>query len=139
ESGDTLVITTLDRLGRSTQNMLVFAEALRGRGAGLRVLHLGGGDVDTATPMGSMVFTVMAALAQMDLEIKRQRIADSVASRRAAGKELGVRRQACTDTKIRNAPRLMKYRQAATQVAQDHRMSTATLYRRVRELPTVTA
>ena len=66
EEGDTLVITTLDRLGRSTQNMLAFAEALRGRGAGLRVLNLGGGDVDTATPMGSMVFTVMAALARRD-------------------------------------------------------------------------
>jgi DNA invertase Pin-like site-specific DNA recombinase len=35
--GDTLVITTLDRLGRSTQNMLAFADALRRRGAGLRV------------------------------------------------------------------------------------------------------
>ena len=37
----TLVITTLDRLGRSTQNMLDFAKELRGRGAGLRVLNLG--------------------------------------------------------------------------------------------------
>ena len=46
EDGDTLVITTLDRLGRSTQNMLAFAEELRGRGAGLRVLNLGGGDTD---------------------------------------------------------------------------------------------
>jgi hypothetical protein len=45
--GDTLVITTLDRLGRSTQNMLAFAEELRGRGAGLRVLNLGG---VTSTP-----------------------------------------------------------------------------------------
>ena len=60
-AGDTLVITTLDRLGRSTQNMLVFADELRGRGAGLRVLNLGGGDVDTSTPMGSMLFTIMAA------------------------------------------------------------------------------
>lgn len=60
--GDTLVITTLDRLGRSTQNMLAFADELRAKGAGLRVLNLGGGDVDTATPMGSMLFTVMAAL-----------------------------------------------------------------------------
>ena len=34
EEGDTLVITTLDRLGRSTQNMLAFAEALRGKGPG---------------------------------------------------------------------------------------------------------
>ena len=47
----------LDRLGRSTQNML--AEELRGRGAGLRVLNLGG---DTATPMGSTLFTIIAAL-----------------------------------------------------------------------------
>ena len=61
EDDDTLVIATLDRLGRSTQNMLAFAEALRGRGAGLRVLNSGGGDVDTSTPMGSMVFTVMVS------------------------------------------------------------------------------
>ena len=68
EDGDTLVITTLDRLGRSTQNMLDFAKELRGRSAGLRVLNLGGGDVDTATPMGSMLFTIMAALGQMEHE-----------------------------------------------------------------------
>ncbi|WP_255570669.1 recombinase family protein [Cryobacterium cheniae] len=66
EDGDTLVITTLDRLGRSTQNMLDFAKELRGRGAGLRVLNLGGGDVDTATPMGPMLFTIMAALGARD-------------------------------------------------------------------------
>jgi DNA invertase Pin-like site-specific DNA recombinase len=89
EAGDTLVVTTLDRLGRSTQNMLSFADELRGRQAALRVLNLGGGDVDTATTMGSMVFTVMAALAQMELEIKRERITDSVTKRRAAGKDLG--------------------------------------------------
>lgn len=51
--------------------MLAFAEELRGRGAGLRVLNLGGGDVDTATPMGSMLFTIMAELGQMEYEIKR--------------------------------------------------------------------
>src|SRR5699024_2339612 len=62
QSRDTLVIATLDRLGRSTQSMLTFAQQLRERGAGLRVLNLGGGDVDTSTPMGWMVFTVMAAL-----------------------------------------------------------------------------
>lgn len=95
EEGDTLVVTTLDR---STQNMLAFPKALWGRGTGLRVLNLGGGDVDTARPMGSMVFTVMAALAQMELEIKRERITDSVAKRRAAGKDLGGRRQTFTDS-----------------------------------------
>ena len=52
QDGDTLVVTTLDRLGRSTQNMLAFAEELRSRSAGLRVLNLGGGDVDTSTLWG---------------------------------------------------------------------------------------
>ncbi|GEO96411.1 recombinase family protein [Kocuria turfanensis] len=135
EPCDTLVITTLDRLGRSTQNMLVFAEALRGRDAGLRVLNLGGGDVDTATPMGSMVFIVMAALAQMELEIKRERITDSVAKRWTAGKDLGGRRQTFTDSQIRNALRLIDGGEPATQIARDLGMSRATLYRRIRELP----
>jgi len=87
-AGDTLVITTLDRLGRSTENMLAFAYDVRARGAGLRVLNLGGGDVDTATPMGSMLFTIMAALAQMELEIKRERVLDSGSKRREADKSL---------------------------------------------------
>ena len=131
QDGDTLVITTLDRLGRSTQNMLAFAEELRGRGAGLRVLNLGGGDVDTATPMGAMVFTVMAALAQMELDIKKERVGDSVSKRRAAGKDLGGRRRQFTDSQIRNAVTLLEQGEPATQVATDLGMSRATLYRRL--------
>ena len=77
--------------------MLAFADELRARGAGLRVLNLGGGDVDTSTPMGSMLFTVMAALAQMEHQIKRERIVDSISKRRIAGKNLGGRRQRITD------------------------------------------
>ncbi|RFA06688.1 resolvase [Subtercola boreus] len=132
--GDTLVVTTLDRLGRSTQNMLALPDMLRGRGAGLRVLNLGGGNVDTGTPMGSMVFTVMAALAQMELDIKRERITDSVTKRRAAGKDLGGRRQQFTDSQIANARRLIDAGEPAAQVARDLGMSRATLYRRIGSL-----
>lgn len=135
QEGDTLVVTTLDRLGRSTQNMLELARDFRKRGVGLRVLNLGGGDVDTSTPMGAMMFTVMAALAQMELEIKRERIIDSVAKRRATGKNLGGRRRTFTDSQVRNALRLIDSGEPATQVARDLGMSRATLYRRIRELP----
>ena len=133
-AGDTLVVTTLDRLGRSTQNMLTFADQLRDRGAGLRVLNLGGGDVDTATPIGSMLFTIMAALAQMELEIKRERITDSITKRRAAGHNLGGRPQRITDSQIRNAIHLVDGGVPATQVARDLGMSRATFYRRSRDL-----
>ena len=128
--GHTLVITTLDRLGRSTQNMLAFAHELRTRGAGLRVLNLGGGDVDTATPMGSMLFTIMAALAQMEHEIKRERVTDSIAKRREGGKDLGGRPRRITDSQIRNALRLVESGESAAQVARDLGMSRATFYRR---------
>lgn len=134
--GDTLVITTLDRLGRSTQNMLAFADELRGRGAGLRVLNLGGGDVDTSSPMGSMLFTVMAALAQMEHEIKRERIIDSISKRREAGKDLGGRPRRITDSQIRAALRLVEDGQPAAQVARDLGMSRASLYRRWQVLRT---
>lgn len=132
--GDTLVITTLDRLGRSTLNMLAFAQELRDRGAGSRVLNLGGGDVDTATPMGSMLFTIMAALAQMEDEIKRERITDSIKKRRDAGLDLGGRTRRITDSQIRNAIRLVEGGEPAAQVARDLGMSRATFYRRARSL-----
>jgi DNA invertase Pin-like site-specific DNA recombinase len=131
QEGDTLAITTLDRLGRSTANMLSLATDLSQRHINLRVLNLGGGDVDTGTPMGAMVFTVMAALAQMELDIERERITDSVSKRRAAGKDLGGRRNTFTTSQIENARRLVASGEPATQVAKDLGMSRATLYRRI--------
>lgn len=132
--GDVLVITTLDRLGRSTQNMLAFADVLRHRGAGLRVLNLGGENVDTSTPTGSMLFTIMAALAEMEHQIKRERVTDSIAKRRDAGQDLGGRPQRISDNKIRNALRLIDAGEPAAQVARDLGMSRATLYRRAKTL-----
>ncbi len=101
------------------------------------VLNLSG-VIRTRTPRWVQWFTVMAALAQMELEIKRERITDSVAKRRAAGKDLGGRRQTFTDSQIRNALRLIEGGEPATQVAKDLAMSRATLYRRIRELPQAT-
>lgn len=132
--GDTLVVTTLDRLGRSTANMLALADTLRTQDINLRVLNLGGGNVDTGTPMGSMVFTVMAALAQMELEIKRERVNDSNTKRRAAGMDLGGRRETFSDSQISNARRLINQGQPASHVARDLGMSRATLYRRINNL-----
>lgn len=133
EPGDTLVVATLDRLGRSTQNMFALAEDIRARDAGLRVLNLGGGEVDTASPMGAMIFTVMAGLAQMELDIKRERINDSVTKRRAAGGDLGGRRQTITDERIRYAQTLIAKGEPAAKVARELGMSRATLYRRMAE------
>ena len=138
ERGDTLVVTTLDRLGRSTNNVLVLARELDYRSVGLRVLNLGGANVENSTPMSAMLFTVMAAIAQMELEIKRERIRDSVAKRRLAGHDLGGRRQKFTESQMESAPVLMSSGAVAAQVARDLGMSRATLYRRLGDAESMT-
>ena len=134
EAGHTLVIRTLDQLRRSTHNMLAFAEEVRGRGAGLRFPYLSGGNVDTAMPMGSMLFKIMAALGQMEYEIKGERVVDPITERREVGKDLGGPPQLFTDSQIRNARRLVEGGEATAQVALDLGMSTATFCRRARAL-----
>ena len=134
EPGDTFVIASLDRLGKSTQNVLAFAEGLSGRGVELRVLNFGGGDVDTATPTGFMLFTTMAALGQMEHEIKRERVLDSIDRRRRAGKNLGGRPRRITNRQIRNANKLIEAGEPTAQVVRDFGMSRATFYRRARAL-----
>jgi DNA invertase Pin-like site-specific DNA recombinase len=81
-----------------------------------------------------MLFTIMAALGQMEHEIKRERVVDSINKRREAGKDLGGRPRLITDSQIRNARRLIKGGETAAQVALDLGMSKATFYRRARAL-----
>ncbi|SDP43017.1 hypothetical protein SAMN04487914_11148 [Arthrobacter sp. ok909] len=64
------MITTLGRTGAPAINRLGLSDELRRRGVNLLLLlNLGGGNIDTGTPMGSMESAVMPALAQMDLEM----------------------------------------------------------------------
>ena len=59
--GDTLVAVKLDRFGRSTKHLLEVAADLEDRGIDLLCLDQQG--IDTRTPMGKMLFTILAAVA----------------------------------------------------------------------------
>ncbi|MGB7286375.1 MAG: recombinase family protein, partial [Salaquimonas sp.] len=52
--GDTLVVTKLDRLARSTMNLLQLIEQLEAKNVGLRVLDFGGGEINTKSPNGKL-------------------------------------------------------------------------------------
>lgn len=94
--GDTIVIQALDRLGRTTLDLLALVEDLTARGVSLRILTLG---VDTGTPAGQLVLTVMAALAQMERDILRERTMDGLAAARARGR-VGGRPRTMTDAQV---------------------------------------
>lgn len=87
--GDTLIVTRLDRLARSTAHLLSLVEALDRKGVALRILDFGGGEVDTKSPSGRMLLTVFGAMAQFEREVMLQRQREGIAAARAAGKYKG--------------------------------------------------
>jgi DNA invertase Pin-like site-specific DNA recombinase len=86
--GDTLVIWKLDRLGRSVKGLLNWLDWMKDEGIELRVLTE---QIDTTTPSGRMVTTVMAALAQMERELTAERTRSGMEAKRAAGHTFGRR------------------------------------------------
>ena len=70
----------------------------------------------------------------LSVEIQRERINDSVAKRRAAGTDLGGRRQQFTRSQILNARRLVDGGEPAVHVAKDLGTSRAILFQRIHDL-----
>lgn len=71
--GDTVVVSKLDRLSRRVKDVLEIAEQLDAKGASLRIEAL---DINTASPSGKLMLTVLAAVAQMERDemLERQRV-----------------------------------------------------------------
>lgn len=86
ERSDTLVVWDLDRAFRSTVDAILTAEALRERGINFQIVSL---CVDTTTPAGELLYTVMAAAAQFERRILIQRTKEGLAAARARGVRLG--------------------------------------------------
>jgi len=84
--GDTLVITKLDRLGRSVRNLKALADDLQQREVGLRALSQG---IDTTTPGGRLFFHMLAAMAEFEHDLIVERTHDCLAAARARGRQGG--------------------------------------------------
>jgi DNA invertase Pin-like site-specific DNA recombinase len=80
--GDTLVVVKLDRLGRSTRDVLNLVHELEQEGASLRVLEPA---IDTGGPMGKMVLTVLGMVAEMELGFIRDRQRTGIEAAKAKG------------------------------------------------------
>jgi DNA invertase Pin-like site-specific DNA recombinase len=83
--GDVLTVTRLDRLARSTRQLLEIAEQVKTKGATLRVLNLG----DTGTATGQLVFTVIGAIAEFERRLMLERQKEGIAAAKDAGKYKG--------------------------------------------------
>ena len=80
--GDALVVVKLDRLGRSTRDVLNLVHELEQKGASLKVLEP---EIDTGGPMGRMVLTVLGMVAEMELGFIRDRQRAGIDAAKAKG------------------------------------------------------
>ncbi len=85
-SGDTLVVTKLDRLARSVPNARDIADELT---AGQVKLSLGGSVHDLTDPVGRLLFNVLAMVAEFEADLDRARTREAMAVARAKGRLRG--------------------------------------------------
>ncbi len=123
--GDTLVVYKLDRLSRSTKDMLQIAELLKAQGVHLKSLS---DEIDTSTPHGSFFFTICAAFAQLEWEMIVSRTKAGLDAARSRGK-LGGRPELVTKDKAEMAKELLSKGKSPKEVCGVLGLTKATMYR----------
>lgn len=124
-SGDTIVITRLDRLGRSTKDLLNLVSELQDQQVNLEVLEQ---SINTSTPEGKLFFTLVASFAEFEREIMRARTIDGLASARARGR-VGGRKPAMSSAKIATAKQMYADSRPVKEIAEVLGVSRPTVYR----------
>ena len=126
--GDTLIVTKPDRLARSTLDLLEIAKRLDARKVTLRILSL---DLNTATPTGKLMLTVLAGIATFERELMLERQREGIAKAKADGRYKGraptARRQAD------DAKRLRADGLSVTAIAAELGISRASVFRIFRD------
>jgi DNA invertase Pin-like site-specific DNA recombinase len=88
--GDTLVVTRLDRLARSTLHLCHIADALAQKGVHLQVLDQ---HIDTSDATGRLLFNMLGAIAQFETEIRAERQMNGIQKAKARGVRFGPKKK----------------------------------------------
>lgn len=128
--GDALIVTKLDRLARSVPHLLEVLDRLKAKGASLRILNLG---IDTATPTGALVLTILGGIAAFEREIMLERQREGIAKAKVAGKYTG--RKPTARAKGEEVQRLHQEGVGASEIAKRLGIGRASVYRILEALP----
>ena len=123
--GDTVVVASLDRLGRSLSGILRTVETLKDRGVNLRSLKE---SIDTSTAVGSMLLGIFGSLAEYERSLINERAADARAAAKSRGKQTG-RPRALTPEQTGLARRMRAAGESVATICETLKISRATAYR----------
>lgn len=126
ESGDILIVTKLDRLGRNAMDVRSTVERLEGEGVRLYCLALGG--MDLTSPAGKMNMGVISAVAEFERDLLIERTNAGLARTRAQGTKLG-RRESLSQRKQLEILELIDLGVSVSKLARDFETSRQTIIR----------
>uniref|UniRef100_C6E2C3 Resolvase domain protein n=1 Tax=Geobacter sp. (strain M21) TaxID=443144 RepID=C6E2C3_GEOSM len=129
--GDIVVCTKLDRIARSTQDLLNIVNDLTSKGMNFKILNI---NLDTSTPTGKLMLTMLAAIATFEREMMLERQQEGIARAKAAGKYKG--RVATARAKASEALRLLAEGKTKKAVANTLGIGVASVYRIARNART---
>ncbi len=128
--GDTLVVTRLDRLGRSTKDLLAISSELEERNVELEVLEQ---NINTKTPEGKLFFTLVAAFAEFEHSLMVARTRDGLAAARARGR-VGGRKPKLSEAQQGQIRKLYEQRELTVrEIAALFSVTAPTVYRALGE------
>jgi len=123
--GDVVVVCKMDRLSRSVQHLLDFIQYMNDQKVHVRILNQ---NLDTATPTGRMMVTMLAAVAEFENELRRERQVEGIAAAKAKGTKFG--RKAKLNPEALATLREMKAeRVPVSEIATRFNISVASVYR----------
>ena len=125
DTGDTVVIESLSRLGRSTKDLIELVELFQKRGVQLVSLKE---SIDTSTSTGKLLFTIISALAQFERDVIADRTREGLNAARARGHNGG--RPKVDDRKVSQALKLYQTKQyTVKEIEELTGVKKSTLYR----------
>jgi len=129
-TGDTLIILDLTRLSRSTKDLFAIVDNIESKGANIKSLKESW--LDTTTPQGKLMFTIMSGLSQFERDLISQRTKEGLASARDRGRNGG--RPSKGDKDIDRAIKLYDSKEySVREIEEMTGVSKPTLYRYLKE------
>lgn len=125
EKGDNLVVTKLDRLGRSVSNILATVETLSEAGIKVVCIQLGG--VDLTSPAGKLQMQVLAAVAEFERSLVVERTQAGLARAKAEGKKLGRKVSYTSEQAGEIKAKYLGGRQSIRRLAAEYGLSVGTI------------
>jgi len=125
DSDDTLVITKLDRIARSSLHLGKITEELQDKEVNFVVLDQ---HIDTTTSYGRLTFQILSSVAEFENEIRRERQKEGILKAKRDGKRLGRKRSIKIQT-IKDVINDMESKMTIVSIMEKHNISNGTFYR----------